>query len=259
MTDRDAFRIRFGQEPPEGLDIGGIGTHRSVRDFVPHALPEGTVEALQLAAASASTSSNLQAWSVVATTDPQGKARLAELCSDQRQIRECGLFLAFVADLHRISLAAPDAAILDTAEMGLVAAIDAALAAERLAIAAERLGLGVCYIGALRDRPAEVRELLGMPDLTVGVFGLCVGVPVDPSAGGPRPRLAPQAFWFQDRYDPSPDVAEYDRRHAEYAAKEGMGGPPEWSPRTARRVAEKALGPRAGLLDFLRSVGLFRR
>ena len=259
MTDRDAFRIRFGREAPDGLDIGGIGTHRSVRDFVPHALPEGTVEALQLAAASASTSSNLQAWSVVATTDPEGKARLAALCSDQRQIKECGLFLAFFADLHRVSLAAPDAAILDTAEMGLVATIDAALAAERLVVAAERLGLGICYIGALRDHPADVRELLGLPDRVVGVFGLCVGVPADPSAGGPRPKLAPEAFWFADRYDPAPDIAEYDRRHAAYAAKEGMGGPPEWSPRTARRVGEKALGSRAGLLEFLRSVGLFRR
>jgi hypothetical protein len=46
--------------------IATILNHRSVRGFLPGALPEGTLELLIAAAQSASTSSNLQVWSVVA-------------------------------------------------------------------------------------------------------------------------------------------------------------------------------------------------
>ena len=54
-----------------------IVNHRSVRGFLPDALPAGTLELLIAAAQSASTSSNLQLWSVVAIEEPgaQGAPR----------------------------------------------------------------------------------------------------------------------------------------------------------------------------------------
>ena len=48
-----------------------ILNHRSVRGFLPEALPPNTIELLTAAAQSASTSSNLQVWSVVAVQDPR--------------------------------------------------------------------------------------------------------------------------------------------------------------------------------------------
>ncbi|MGZ0701503.1 nitroreductase family protein [Pseudomonas piscis] len=51
--------------------------HRSVRAFTDQPLPEGTIETLVAAAQSASTSSNLQVWSVVAVQDVDRKKRLS--------------------------------------------------------------------------------------------------------------------------------------------------------------------------------------
>jgi len=65
-------------EGPWNEVIATILAHRSVRSFLPDPLPPGTLERLVAAASSASTSSNLQTWSVVAVEDPARKARLAE-------------------------------------------------------------------------------------------------------------------------------------------------------------------------------------
>ena len=57
----------------------------------------------------------------------------------------------------------------------MVACIDAALAAQNAVVAAESLGLRTVYIGAMRNDPAQVHELLGLPQKAFVVFGLCVG------------------------------------------------------------------------------------
>ena len=57
-----------GTQPPAQWNavLETMLAHRSVRGFLPDALPDGTLELLVAAAQSASTSSNLQVWSVVA-------------------------------------------------------------------------------------------------------------------------------------------------------------------------------------------------
>ena len=62
----------------------------------------GTLEMLVAAAQSASTSSNLQAWSLVAVEDSARKARLAELVGNQAHVRAAPLFLVWLADLARL-------------------------------------------------------------------------------------------------------------------------------------------------------------
>ena len=68
--------------------LASMLSHRSIRNYTSEPLPEGTLEVLVAAAQSASSSSNLQCWSVIAVTDTQRKARLAELAGDQAHIRE---------------------------------------------------------------------------------------------------------------------------------------------------------------------------
>ena len=74
-----------------------ILNHRSVRGFLPNALPQGTLETLIAAAQSASTSSNLQFWSVVAVEETERKSRLAELAGQQQFIRDAPLLLVWLA------------------------------------------------------------------------------------------------------------------------------------------------------------------
>ncbi len=104
---------RYGSSPfnPEQRwndTLAVLLAHRSVRAYLPDVLPPQTLEILVAAAQSASTSSNLQTWSVVAVKDPVRKDTLAQLAGNQAHIRQCPLFLIWLADLARLhQLAVP--------------------------------------------------------------------------------------------------------------------------------------------------------
>ncbi|QRG09342.1 NADPH-dependent oxidoreductase [Xanthobacter dioxanivorans] len=220
---RALLEARYGAaEAPQGLllndTIAGLLAHRSVRAFSDRALPEGLIETLVAAAQSASSSSNLQTFSVVAVENPATKARLAQVAGGQKHIVEAPLVLVWLADLARLEeigrrAGAPTGglAFLETLFIGI---IDAALAAQNAVVALESLGLGSVYIGALRNRPQEVAELLGLPPNVVGVFGLCVGY-ADPAArpADVKPRLSQKLVLHRERYDaglPQPPLDQYE-------------------------------------------------
>ncbi|HEY1413858.1 MAG TPA: nitroreductase family protein, partial [Rhodopila sp.] len=182
ITAADALALRYGADAapavgPWNDHLSLLLSHRSVRGYRPDALPVGTLETLIAAAQSAATSSNLQAWSVVAVTDPVKKAELAVVAANQKHIEQCPLFLVWVADTSRNRrLGAQEGVTLETMpyqETFLVAAIDAALAAQNATVAAESLGLSCVFIGALRNNPVEVGRIVGLPEGAFGVFGMC--------------------------------------------------------------------------------------
>ena len=45
----------------------------------------------------------------------------------------------------------------------IIGTVDVALFAQNCTIAAESLGMGICYIGGLRNNPADVSQLLDLP------------------------------------------------------------------------------------------------
>ena len=77
----ESLHRRYGAAlPPPGvwnatLDL--LLAHRSVRHYTNDPLPDGALEAALAAAQSASTSSNLQLWSVIAVEDGPRKQRLS--------------------------------------------------------------------------------------------------------------------------------------------------------------------------------------
>jgi len=261
-----SWRERYGSEPPVGLpDLGSLLDHRSVRHYADREVDEATVQGLVAAAQSASTSSNLQMWSVVSVQDPARREAMAKLCGDQDHVRNAPWFFAFLADHHRLRHAAAAkgeaAEGLGYTEFLLMATIDAALAAERMTCAAEAIGLGVCYIGALRNDPEGVRELLGLPDGVFGAFGLSVGYPArhdDDGGEAIKPRLAQEAVWFREGYDPAPDTEEYDARMRAFYEREGMRGDRTWSARSGRRVDRHHLTGREVLKEWLLRIGMGR-
>jgi nitroreductase len=150
LNAQDLIRQRYGSSPfqwdqPWNDCLNTLLSHHSVRAYLPDALPPNTLELLMTAAQSASTSSNLQTWSVVAIANPDRKAALAELAGKQVYIQQCPLFLVWLADLARLTSIAEQRGLphagLDYLEMFLTAAIDAALAAQNATIATEALGL----------------------------------------------------------------------------------------------------------------------
>src|SRR5712672_676918 len=77
--------------------------HRSRRAYAPAPLLPGQLERLVDAARRASTSSFIQAYSVIAVADAARKQQVASLCADQQHIRQAPVFLAICADLHKIA------------------------------------------------------------------------------------------------------------------------------------------------------------
>ncbi|MEC5397774.1 NADPH-dependent oxidoreductase [Uliginosibacterium sp. H1] len=221
-------------------------SHRSVRAFLPDALPAGTLEWLIAAAQSASSSSNLQVFSVVAVEQSARKAALAELAGNQSFIRDAPVFLAWLIDLSRIEQIARDTAApaeglkyLDTFIMG---AIDAALAAQNVFTAAESLGLGGVYVGALRNQPEPVSAVLGLPQHVFPIFGLALGRPDPARPADVKPRLAQSLMLHREQYSQAPiaeRIADYDA-HIE-AFNRAQGQPPaRWTERTLARLKDGA-------------------
>jgi len=195
--------------------IEQIYRHFSVRQYKPDPVADETIAAVVAAGQRASTSSNLQTYSVVVVKDASRRARLAELCGNQAHIAQAPVFMAWCADQSRLARVCERRgyqAVNDYVENFLVAAVDAALAMQTAALAAESLGLGMCYIGGIRNHPDLVSEMLGLPDLVFPVCGMTLGWPdVEPFI---RPRLPLEAILHWECYDLSPEpraLAAYDQ------------------------------------------------
>lgn len=189
--------------------------HGSVRNYKPDPVPHEMIETIVAAGQRAATSSNLQMYSVVAITDSQKRARLQELCNNQRHIGQAPVFLTWVADLSRLERVCQARGFAHEAgqvENFLLAAVDTAIAAQNVGLAAESLGLGFCYIGAIRNNPREVIQLLRLPRRTFPLFGMTLGWPA--RAPMVRPRLPLEAVLHWERYDPEGEeihLQDYDQ------------------------------------------------
>jgi len=224
--------------------IDGLLAHRSVRAYLPDPLPEGTIETLVAAAQSAPTSSNLQVWSVVAVEDPDRKAGLAALAGNQKHILEAPLLLVWLIDFDRLTQIGAAAErtphALDYTESFLLGAVDTALAAQNVVVALEALGLGSVYIGGIRNRPAEVAELLDLPPRVFPLVGLVVGHPDPARPASIKPRLPQSTVLYRERYEwseASHDAVQgYDRTLRAFQEREGMP-PLGWRELALRRTA----------------------
>ncbi|MBL8837449.1 MAG: nitroreductase family protein [Alphaproteobacteria bacterium] len=258
---------RYGDDAgaPQGPwneTIARLLGHRSVRAYARQAPPPGTLETLIAAAQSAATSSNLQTWSVIAVDDKDARAALAAIANDQAHVAQCPIFLVWLADLSRLQrLGTANGARLeglDYLEMFLVAAIDAALAAQNAVVAAESLGLATVYIGALRNDVRRVAALLGLPPGAAPVFGLCIGYEAAGAAAEVKPRLPQDVVLHRGRYaahDEAARIADYDRILAGFSLRNEMSNE-GWTKRVLARVGSvAALRGRDALRAALAALG----
>ncbi len=252
-------------KPPEWnetLDL--ILAHRSYRNFLPQKLPEGALETIVAAAQSASTSSNLQVWSVVAVEDQERKNRLAELAGGQQHVRDCAVFLIWLSDLSRLARLAEingrEATALSYLELFLTGAVDAALAAQNAVVALESLGLGSVYIGAMRNHPEAVAKELNLPPNVFAVFGMAIGVPDPATPTGVKPRLGQAAVLHREQYQwgeaQLEAVQTLDEKFKDFQKEQGL---PEqgWVRQVLSRVrGPDAMSGRARLREALEAMGV---
>ena len=225
-----------------------LGTHTSHRAFEPVELDDELVRRAVAAAQTASTSSHIQAYSMIRIRDRDTRAKLAELTGGQAQVAQAGAFFVVCGEVRRHHLAAERAGkpMARNLESFLVATVDASLFAEKLAIAFEALGQGICYIGGVRSKIAEVDSLLELPEHVYPLFGLCAGLPLDlpdsdPRKPHPKPRLPVDAVLFDERYPSDKVMLELmDQHDLEMADHYNLRGRPghNWTGGLVRRQSK---------------------
>ncbi len=234
-----------------------LKSHRSIRKFTDQPIAPELFADLIAAGQAAATSSFLQGCTVIRVTDKDKRAQIAELAGNQRYVETAAEFLVFCADLKRPGnycreYGKPFEG--DFTEHFIIATVDVALMAQSLVTAAESVGLGICYIGGIRNNPAPVTELLQLPRGVYPVFGLCLGYPdQDPEL---KPRLPASVIVKENVYNEEGDaetIASYDEQVREYyRTRTGGGHGISWSEQVSTLLSEKA---RPHMRDFLAAQG----
>jgi nitroreductase len=205
--------------------------HRSVRLFLTTPVTDDQVELIIAAAQSASQSSNLQVWSVVAVRNADRKRRISEAIGGQPYVADSSVFLVWVAGFRRaaniVHSRGAQVETLGYLENTLVTAVDSGIAAQNALLAAESLGLGGVFVGAVRSNPEALITELGLPEYTFPVFGVALGHPDPSEQAGIKPRLPRRAVLHHEQYDTTAwreTAAVYEERLGEYFAGHGKDG-----------------------------------
>ena len=222
-----------------------LKSHRSIRKFTEQAIAPELFEELMIAGQAAATSSFLQGSTIIRVTDKDKRQAIATLAGNQGYVASAAEFMVFCADLKRagnycIEYGKPFEG--DYTEHFIIATIDVALMAQSMVTAAESVGLGICYIGGIRNNPTQVSQLLQLPLGVYPVFGLCLGYPdQDPEI---KPRLPLSVILKQEVYNEAGDkelIAIYDEQiRAYYQSRTGGGHGTSWTEQVATLLSEKS-------------------
>ncbi|MBX2881654.1 MAG: oxygen-insensitive NADPH nitroreductase [Granulosicoccus sp.] len=238
-----------------------LKSHRSIRKFTEEPVDQATIDELVSCGQAAASSSNVQATTVIQVHDPDSRGQLAELAGGQPYVASAAAFLVYCADMNRPKYACEREGgdfSPGMTEHFIIATVDVALSAQNTVIAAESLGLGICYIGGLRNNPAPVSELLKLPEHVYPVFGLCIGHPAqDPEV---KPRMPLPAVLMHDRYDASTfdsQVSDYDGTVRQYyKTRTGGNKDSTWSQEMKALVGKESRPHMAG---FLKERGFLKK
>jgi len=160
--------------------IETILQHRSIRKFKSNPIEETILEKILEAGSRASTTGNMQVYSIIVTKDKKIREELLKCHFGQKMVTEAPVHLTFCADFNRFNKWCYQR----NAEPGyfnflsfMTSAIDALLAAQNTAIAAESFGLGICYLGTTLYMAKEISNLLNLPKMVVPITSIVVGYP----------------------------------------------------------------------------------
>jgi len=234
-----------------------LKSHRSIRKFTDKVIEQELLEDLFVAGQAAATSSFLQGTTIVRISNKDTREKLAELAGNQPYVKTAAEFMIFCADLKRAgnyceAYEKPFEG--DFTEHFIIATVDVALMAQSLVTAAESVGLGICYIGGIRNNPIEVSKLLELPRGVYPVFGLCLGYPdQEPEI---KPRLPISVIVKEETYNEEGDgdnIEEYDDRIREYyRSRTGGGHGISWTEQVATLLSEKS---RPHMKEYLEGQG----
>lgn len=154
----------------------------TVRKYSSEPVEDKLLNSLIKMACRASTTGNMQVYSIIITRESNMKKELAPLHFNQKMITEAPVVLTFCADFNRFNKWCK----LRNAEPGynnflsfFTAAIDSMLVAQTLCVAAESEGLGICYLGTTTYMAHKIIDLLKLPPGVVPVTTVTLGWPAE--------------------------------------------------------------------------------
>jgi nitroreductase len=160
------------------LDI--LLRHRTIRKYTSKDITDELLNKILEAGCRASTTGNMQVYSIVVNHEPSMKKQLAGCHFNQPMVEEAPVVLTFCADFNRFNLWCK----LNHADPGydnflsfFTAAIDALLVAQNVCVAAESEGLGICYLGTTTYLAGKIIDLLHLPKGVVPVTTVTIGWP----------------------------------------------------------------------------------
>ncbi|MGC9461364.1 oxygen-insensitive NADPH nitroreductase [Vibrio genomosp. F10] len=230
--------------------------HRSIRKYTQQPIEQQQLEAIIQAGLAASSSSMLQVVSIVRVTDKDKRKLLAQYAGNQAYVESAAEFLVFCIDYQRHVEINPQVQA-DFTELTLIGAVDSGIMAQNCLLAAESLGLGGVYIGGLRNNVQQVDELLGLPQNSAVLFGMCLGHPdQQPEL---KPRLPAHVILHENQYQPLSldDIKNYDDSMQSYYANRSTNQKQtSWSQDITGKLSGES---RPHILPYLNGKGLTKR
>lgn len=195
-----------------------LTSRRTIRQYTNEQIPADLLQNLLQAAAQSSNTGNMQAYSVVVSTNSEIKNLLAPAHFNQPMVAQAPVVLTFCADFNRFTQwceqrdAQPGYA---NFQSFMAAAIDAVIFAQTFVVAAETAGLGICYLGTTTYNAQEIIDVLQLPQLVVPVTTITLGYPAhEPPV---TDRLPIRSVVHAERYQPF-DAADIDALYEEKEA-----------------------------------------
>jgi len=201
------------------MHMSAILNHRSIRKYKTTPIEESLLNDILYAGTRASTTGNMQVYSIIVTQDQAVKDQLAPCHFNQPMVKQAPVVLTFCADFNRFNKwcnqrdAVPG---YDNFLSFFTAAIDALLVAQNVCIAAEEEGLGICYLGTTTYTADKIIDILKLPKGVVPVTTVVLGYPDE--TPGLTDRLPVPAVLHREVYQ---DYSEGDIDQI-YAAKEAL-------------------------------------
>ena len=157
-----------------------VNRHVTIRKFKTKEIEERLLNSIIYSGTKASTTGNMQLYSVVVSQEIKQREKLLPLHFNQPVAKSAPVLLTFIADFNRFS----KWCTVNNAQPGYnnflsfyTASIDALLAAQNVCIAAENSDLGICYLGTTIYNAPEIIKVLELPQLTFPVTTIAIGYP----------------------------------------------------------------------------------
>ncbi len=154
--------------------------HRTIRKYKSTPVDDDTLNKILEAGTRASTTGNMQVYSIIVTKDEEIKNKLWEAHFKQEMVKKAPLVITFCADFNRFNKWCNQRKAVPAYDNFLsfyTASIDALLVSQNVSLAAEAFGLGICYLGTTTYMASKIIEILNLPEGVVPVTTIVAGYP----------------------------------------------------------------------------------